>query len=165
MTCACSNSNSNKLIEHSVENFIFGYRERIRREDIIVSAARDGRIPWVSVDDIADVAFAALTDEESHNKDHIIVGPELLSYDEVSYSVSLTPRVSYDLSAADCDSTERSAGKKNNPQATEQRGIQAGLAGHWFRRGLCGNDDERRLEHRRRRRGEDFCSAGELCWA
>lgn len=50
-----------------------------------MSAAADGRIPWVSVDDIADVAFAALTDEKSHNRDHIIVGPELLTYDGVSF--------------------------------------------------------------------------------
>lgn len=44
----------------------------------------EGRIPFVSADDIADVAFTALVDEESHNTDHLILGPELLSYDEVS---------------------------------------------------------------------------------
>ncbi len=38
---------------------------------------------FISADDIADVAVCALTDEKSHNTDHIITGPELLSYDDV----------------------------------------------------------------------------------
>lgn len=55
----------------------------IKTEDKIYSATADGRIPWVSVEDIAETAFHALIDEESHNTEHILVGPELHSYDDV----------------------------------------------------------------------------------
>ena len=43
-----------------------------------------GRSPFVSAADVADVAFHALTDMEPHNTDYRILGPELLTYDEVS---------------------------------------------------------------------------------
>lgn len=55
----------------------------IKDESKIYSAAGDGRVPFVSADDIARVAFHALTDEKPHNTDHIILGPELLTYDQV----------------------------------------------------------------------------------
>jgi festuclavine dehydrogenase len=35
------------------------------------------------MDDIVDVALSALLDQKSHNTDHYIVGPQLLSYTEV----------------------------------------------------------------------------------
>ncbi|PBK94232.1 hypothetical protein ARMGADRAFT_1098905 [Armillaria gallica] len=44
---------------------------------------RNTIVGFVSAADIADVAVSALTDEKSHNADHIITGPELLSYDDV----------------------------------------------------------------------------------
>lgn len=37
----------------------------------------------MSADDIARVAFLALTDKKSHDTDHIILGPDALTYDEV----------------------------------------------------------------------------------
>ena len=49
----------------------------------IYTACQDGKIPFVSADDIARVAFHALTDEKSFNCDLRILGPELLTYDEV----------------------------------------------------------------------------------
>ena len=49
----------------------------------VYSAAGDGKVPFVSVDDIAAVAFKALTGEQPHNTDHLILGPELLSYADV----------------------------------------------------------------------------------
>jgi festuclavine dehydrogenase len=55
----------------------------IREKDSIITAAKDGKVPFVSAVDIAAVAFRALTDPVSHNTDHLIVGPELFSYDEV----------------------------------------------------------------------------------
>lgn len=57
----------------------------IRDEDRIVTAAGDGKVPFVSAHDIANVAYRALTDEVPHNTDHLILGPGLFSYDEVSY--------------------------------------------------------------------------------
>jgi uncharacterized protein YbjT (DUF2867 family) len=46
--------------------------------------------PFVSADDVAAVAFRALTDEVAHNTDHLLLGPELLSYDDVSYSLFIS---------------------------------------------------------------------------
>jgi len=56
----------------------------VRDEDRIITATGEGKVPFVSADDIAAVAFHALTDEVPHNADHLILGPELWSYDEVA---------------------------------------------------------------------------------
>ena len=50
---------------------------------MICSATHNGKIPWVSVDDVAAVAYHALVDKPAHNTEHFILGPELLSYGEV----------------------------------------------------------------------------------
>ena len=50
----------------------------------IYTACQDGKIPFISADDIAEVAFYALTNEKSYNCDMRILGPELLTYDDVS---------------------------------------------------------------------------------
>jgi festuclavine dehydrogenase len=50
----------------------------------IYSASGDGKIPFIACDDIAAVAFRALTDEKPHNTDHMILGPELMTYQDVS---------------------------------------------------------------------------------
>lgn len=55
----------------------------IRDQNIIVTATDKGKLPFVSADDVAAVGFRALTDEKAHNTDHLILGPELLSYDQV----------------------------------------------------------------------------------
>jgi len=56
----------------------------IRDRNQIFSATGQGKIPWVSCDDVAEVAYRALTDEVSHNTEHLILGPELLSYDDLA---------------------------------------------------------------------------------
>ena len=55
----------------------------IRDQDMIITATGEGKLPFVSADDIATVGYRALTDEVPHNTDHLILGPELFSYDEV----------------------------------------------------------------------------------
>ncbi|KAK2772969.1 hypothetical protein FQN52_004803 [Onygenales sp. PD_12] len=60
----------------------------IKNENKIRTAANEGKIPFISADDIARVAFRALTDEVPHNTDHLIRGPELLSYDQVAEILS-----------------------------------------------------------------------------
>ena len=55
------------------------------------SASSEGKIPWVSVDDIAAVAFEVMTSEEAPNTDYLILGPELLSYGDVSYAIRNSP--------------------------------------------------------------------------
>ncbi|KAK0447798.1 hypothetical protein EV421DRAFT_1706445 [Armillaria borealis] len=59
-------------------------RKPVNLENKIYSATGDGKVPFVSAEDIAAVAFRALVDPQSHNTDHFIRGPELLSYDEVA---------------------------------------------------------------------------------
>ena len=71
------------MIESGIENFGEFRLSGIINDDTVMTATEDGRIPFVSADDIADVAFRALTDKESHNTEHLIVGPELYSHDEV----------------------------------------------------------------------------------
>lgn len=59
-------------------------QKSVRAEGKAYSASGGGRIPWVSKTDIAACAYSALTTEEPPNGDYIILGPELLSYGEVS---------------------------------------------------------------------------------
>lgn len=47
------------------------------------SATGDGKVSWISTEDVAAVAFKALTDKRLNKIDPILVGPELLSYDDV----------------------------------------------------------------------------------
>ena len=62
----------------------------IRDEGKVYSATNDGQIPFVSTEDIACVAKHLLTDEKPHNTDYVVLGPELLTYDDVSrHSFSL----------------------------------------------------------------------------
>ncbi|KHN97492.1 Ergot alkaloid biosynthesis protein [Metarhizium album ARSEF 1941] len=56
----------------------------IKKEGRIYSAAGNGKIPFVSVVDIARVAFHALKGDLRDNTDPILVGPELLTYDDVA---------------------------------------------------------------------------------
>ncbi|KDQ27409.1 hypothetical protein PLEOSDRAFT_1089325, partial [Pleurotus ostreatus PC15] len=67
------------------ENFLMPeYLSLIVKENIIVSAAGDGRVPWISADDIAATAVKAFTAETIEQRDLYVVGPELLSYDDVA---------------------------------------------------------------------------------
>ncbi|MGN7412621.1 NmrA family NAD(P)-binding protein [Paenibacillus sp. SAF-068] len=72
-----------------MENFTEGpHRETTKQLGKIYSAAGEGKIGFVSADDIATVAFRALTDVIPHNTEHIITGPETLSYGQVSNIIS-----------------------------------------------------------------------------
>ncbi|KAI1094570.1 NAD(P)-binding protein [Rostrohypoxylon terebratum] len=54
----------------------------------IFTAAQDGQIPFISADDIAEVAYHALTDVKSYNCDLRILGPENLTYDQIAETLS-----------------------------------------------------------------------------
>ncbi|GAB0138828.1 agroclavine dehydrogenase [Epichloe bromicola] len=74
-----------------MENFSYPQelqRLAIKNENKIYSAAGDGKLPFVSVADIARVAFRTLTDEKSHNTDYVLLGPELMTYDQVAETLS-----------------------------------------------------------------------------
>lgn len=60
------------------------HRPTIRDEGKLYSATGEGKIPWVSCDDIAAVAYRALVDAKSHDCEHLVVGSELLRYGDVS---------------------------------------------------------------------------------
>ena len=68
------------------ENFGNSFCQSIREQNEISGLAKGGRVPFISVEDIAQVAYDALFAKERPNKDYYIVGPELFSYDEVSES-------------------------------------------------------------------------------
>jgi uncharacterized protein YbjT (DUF2867 family) len=65
-----------------VESWL-GYAPTIKKMNVFFTSTEDGKLGFVSADDIVDVAAKALLDEKSHNTDHYIVGPQLLSYAEV----------------------------------------------------------------------------------
>ncbi|KAJ6572052.1 hypothetical protein B0H19DRAFT_1209139 [Mycena capillaripes] len=66
------------------DNFVLQYADLIKNNNQLVSATRDRGLGYVSTEDIAEVAFKALVDDEIVNNNPIIVGPELLSYDKIA---------------------------------------------------------------------------------
>ncbi|KAF8970122.1 hypothetical protein BDZ97DRAFT_1792059 [Flammula alnicola] len=73
-----------------IENFgiMPEYLQSIRERDEIFSAAGDGKVPFVAVDDIAKASYDALVAEKSPNTDFCVVGPQLYSHDEVAALLS-----------------------------------------------------------------------------
>ncbi|KAE9407404.1 NAD(P)-binding protein [Gymnopus androsaceus JB14] len=71
-----------------MENFseMIHVRDMIRDENLILSATGDGKIPWISVDDVAEVAAMALVDGSGKfaGRELLLLGPERFSYDEVA---------------------------------------------------------------------------------
>ncbi|MBU7314915.1 NmrA family NAD(P)-binding protein [Paenibacillus oleatilyticus] len=66
-----------------MQNFTEGqHGVTIKRDGIIVTATGNGRVGFVDADDIAEVGVRALIDERPHNTDHIITGPQSLTYAE-----------------------------------------------------------------------------------
>lgn len=64
----------------------------IQAQDTIITATGEGKVPFVSANDIAAVAYRALTDKIPHNTDHLILGSMLFSYDDVCAPIfSLEP--------------------------------------------------------------------------
>jgi uncharacterized protein YbjT (DUF2867 family) len=60
----------------------------IRDHGEIVTATGDGRVPFIDATDIAAVATHALLDPLPHNAEHILTGPEALSYTEAAAIIS-----------------------------------------------------------------------------
>ncbi|HWF00554.1 MAG TPA: NAD(P)H-binding protein [Caulobacteraceae bacterium] len=67
-----------------MQNFSEGqHLAPIRAEGAFYSATEDGRVPFISADDIAACAVAALTSPAPLNRDFVLTGPEPISYDAV----------------------------------------------------------------------------------
>lgn len=96
----------------------------------IFTACQDGEIPFVSADDIAEVAFRALTNEKSYDCDLRVLGPELLTYDDVSVQMhaceyALTSKVAAKLTTALGRPVEH---VKLDKQGRFENLVQAGLS-------------------------------------
>lgn len=63
----------------------------IKDEDKIYSACGDGKVPFVSAEDIGAVAYRGLTDEKPHNTSYYVLGTELLTYDQVHVFLAQNP--------------------------------------------------------------------------
>ncbi|KAF8799696.1 NAD(P)-binding protein [Phlegmacium glaucopus] len=63
-----------------MQNFSTLFAPSIREQNEASGLAKDGRVPFVSVEDIAQAAYDALVSKISPNKDYYIFGPELFSY-------------------------------------------------------------------------------------
>ncbi|PPR06221.1 hypothetical protein CVT24_000612 [Panaeolus cyanescens] len=73
-----------------IDNFGTLYLTTIKSRNHIFSGSEDGKIPFVSSKDIAQAAFDALTSNEPARRECFVVGPELLTYDEVASQLSAT---------------------------------------------------------------------------
>ena len=72
-----------------MQNFSEGAHIRtIRAEGKIYSAAGDGPLPFIHVGDIARCAVAMLTSEQPANRDFVLTGADLLTYDDVAQKIS-----------------------------------------------------------------------------
>lgn len=71
--------------ERSIENLSeMHHLPTIRDESKLYSATGEGKLGWVSAEDIGAVAYRGLVDEKSHDCDHVVVGNEMLGYGDVS---------------------------------------------------------------------------------
>ena len=77
----CLTANGEEIENFSEEGQ--GHDVTIKGESKIYTACGDGKIAFISATDIAAVAFRALTDEKPHNTDYRVLGPEVLTYNEV----------------------------------------------------------------------------------
>ncbi|MEV4772750.1 ergot alkaloid biosynthesis protein [Micromonospora humida] len=69
-----------------MENFVGDHPHAVsaRERGEIISATGDGRVGFVDPADIAGVAVRALTDPTPHDTEHVITGPERLSYADIA---------------------------------------------------------------------------------
>ncbi|KAK3341093.1 hypothetical protein B0T25DRAFT_509932 [Lasiosphaeria hispida] len=94
-----------------------GHVRSLREESKLYSATGEGKIPWVSADDIAAVAVQALTRKDPPNTEFVILGPQLLSYDDLAEILTeLLGRkiVHVDLSTRDLEERHQSLGMPEN---------------------------------------------------
>jgi uncharacterized protein YbjT (DUF2867 family) len=73
-----------------MQNFVAPHQHgaSLLREGVVVTSTGAGRVGFIDVADIAEVAVRALADEVSHDAAHTITGPEALGYDDVAAILS-----------------------------------------------------------------------------
>lgn len=62
--------------------------DHLAAHDSLPTSVADGRVAFVDAEDIAAVAARALVDATPHQTDHLVTGPEALSYDDVAAALS-----------------------------------------------------------------------------
>jgi uncharacterized protein YbjT (DUF2867 family) len=67
---------------------LLNFRQTIKQKNAFFAAAGDARVSAVDVRDLADVAGAALTTSEHHNKIYSLTGPEALTFVEMAEQLS-----------------------------------------------------------------------------
>lgn len=71
-----------------MQNFTTRHRYSILEEGCLYSATGDGRVPFIDAADIAAVATEALTSSTLACGEHVLTGPEAVTYDEVASTIS-----------------------------------------------------------------------------
>ncbi|KAJ3523903.1 hypothetical protein NMY22_g11234 [Coprinellus aureogranulatus] len=67
------------------ENLSRFYAKGIKENNLIENVVEKGPVPFIAVEDIAQTAFKAITNVDSlPNREPILVGPELVSYQDVA---------------------------------------------------------------------------------
>lgn len=73
-----------------MQNFLIVIAPSVTAEDAFFAPTGDGRVPFVDLRDIAEVAVAALTEDGHANRIYDITGPEDLSFADVARILSET---------------------------------------------------------------------------
>ncbi|NYI75833.1 NAD-dependent epimerase/dehydratase family protein [Nocardioides panzhihuensis] len=60
----------------------------VRTHHEIVAAAGDGRMGWIDAEDVAAAAAELLTRADHSSREHVLTGPEALSYDRVAVTIA-----------------------------------------------------------------------------
>ena len=64
------------------------YMAEDAQDGFLMTSTGEGRVAFVDVEDIAEVAVRALIDEQPHNTAHLITGPRAYTYTEVASILS-----------------------------------------------------------------------------
>lgn len=84
------------LLNEQPENFSqWQYIDSIKTEGKFYTACGDGKSPFVSAADIAAVAFYALTTPSLEVTDYRVLGPELLTHDQVILAGLSSPPLTF----------------------------------------------------------------------
>ncbi|KAG6844303.1 hypothetical protein H0H87_008035 [Tephrocybe sp. NHM501043] len=67
-----------------MENLALLYPKSICESNSIPTTMGNGRVPYIAVDDVSELVYQALVDEKSHNIEHIVLGPDAYTHDEVA---------------------------------------------------------------------------------
>lgn len=71
-----------------MQNFTTQHLHSIFHEGCLYSATGDGRVPFIDAADIAAVGVEVLTNSALPSSEHVLTGPQALSYDEVADAIS-----------------------------------------------------------------------------